>query len=138
MSCVKNPSFSDDLRTIRRLTRLSLQTQSEVAISSNKSPESRENCGFQQRRHRYLWGLPGESRPKAQRAQSQHRLLGDSNPTRSLLPTATSLAFTGFFFPLLKSVLRMDGQPAIRQQGLQCSRVSPGSMAAIRRSTSVK
>ena len=38
-----NGSFSDDLRTIRRLTRLSLQTQSEVAISSNKSPESREN-----------------------------------------------------------------------------------------------
>jgi hypothetical protein len=39
---------------MRRLARRSLQTQSESAISSIKSPESRENRGFRQRWHRYL------------------------------------------------------------------------------------
>jgi hypothetical protein len=36
---------------------------------------------------------------------------------------ATGLGFARFFFPLLKPVLGMRGQPAIRQQSLQGSRI---------------
>jgi len=35
---------------------------------------------------------------------------------------ATGLGFAGFFFPLLKPVLGMGGQPAIWQQGFQGNR----------------
>jgi hypothetical protein len=35
------------------------------------------------------------------------------------LPAATGLGFTGFFFPLFQPMLRMGGNPAIRQQGSQ-------------------
>ena len=73
------------------------------------------------------WGLPGQSRPKAQRGQSQHRLLGDSNPTCGPFAATPGLGFTGFFFPLLKPMLGMGGHPAIRQQGLQGSRVAGGN-----------
>lgn len=84
-------------RTIRRPTQFALQKQSQVAISSDELPEDRENRGFQQRRHRSLWGQPGESRPKARRAQSQNRVLGDGIPQRGPLPTATSLGLAGIF-----------------------------------------
>ena len=33
--------------------------------------------------------------------------------------TATPESFTGFLFPLLQTVFRMSGHPAIRQQGFQ-------------------
>jgi hypothetical protein len=42
-------------------------------------------------------------------------------------PAATGLGLAGFFFPLLKPVLRMGDQPPIRQQGFQGSRVAGGN-----------
>ena len=38
---------------------------------------------------------------------------------RGPLAATTGLGFAGFFFPLLKPVLGMGGNPAIRQQGFQ-------------------
>jgi len=52
-------------------------------------------------------------------AERVGRLLGDGDPTCGSLPTAADLRFTGFFFPLLQSVLGVRGDPAIRQQGFQ-------------------
>ena len=48
------------------------------------------------------------------------------NSTCGLFPAATGLGFVGFFFPLLQRMLGMGGDPAIRQQGLQGSRVTRG------------
>jgi hypothetical protein len=56
-------------------------------------------------------------------SQSYHRLSGDDDPTRGPFPTTTGLSFAGFFFPLLKPVLGVDGHPAVRQQGFQCGSV---------------
>jgi hypothetical protein len=55
--------------------------------------------------------------PKAQQSQTQndHRLLGDGKPPCGSFSTATGLGLTGFLFPLLQPMLRMGGQPAIRQ-----------------------
>ena len=73
-------------------------------------------------------GWSGKSCPKAQRAQTQnhHRLLGDGKPTCGPFPTTAGLGLAGFFFPLLQPMLGMVGQPTIRQQGLQGSRVARG------------
>jgi hypothetical protein len=40
--------------------------------------------------------------------------LDGGNPASSPLPAATGLRLAGFFFPLLKSMLRMRGNPTIR------------------------
>jgi len=70
-------------------------------------------------------GRPGKGRPKAQRAQTQnhHRLLGNSNPTCGPFPSASGLSLAGFLFPLLKSVLGVGSNPAIRQQGFRVALV---------------
>jgi len=62
--------------------------------------------------------------PWPQRAQTQkhHRLLGGGKAAGGPFPTATGLSLTEFFFPLLQPMLRMVGQPTIRQQNLQGSR----------------
>ena len=46
-------------------------------------------------------------------------LLGDGDPTCGPFTAAAGLGLAGFFFPLLKPVLGMGGQPAIRQQSFQ-------------------
>jgi hypothetical protein len=52
------------------------------------------------------------------RSQIQDRLLSDGDPA------ASGLGLVIFFFPLLQPLLGMSCQPAIRQQGLQDSRVA--------------
>jgi hypothetical protein len=49
------------------------------------------------------------------------KLLGDDDATCGPLATTAGLGLAGFFFPLLKPMLRMGGQPAIRQQCLNPS-----------------
>ncbi len=39
-------------------------------------------------------------------------------------PAATGHGLAAFFFPLLQPMLRMNGQPAIRQQSFQRSRIA--------------
>jgi len=58
--------------------------------------------------------------------QDHHHLLSDGEPTSGPLPAASGLRFTGFFFPLLQAMFGVGGQPAIRQQSLQGSRVTRG------------
>lgn len=53
-------------------------------------------------------------------------LLGDGGTAGGTFPSPSGLSLTGFFFPLLQSVLRMRGQPTIRQESLQGSRVAGG------------
>jgi hypothetical protein len=43
----------------------------------------------------------------------------NQSPAGNPPPAATGLSLAGFFFSLLKPVLGMGGQPAVRQQGLQ-------------------
>ncbi len=50
--------------------------------------------------------------------------VGRGQPTCGPLPAATSLGFTKFFFPLFQPMLGMLGQPTVRQQSLQGSRVA--------------
>ena len=68
-----------------------------------------------------------KSHRKAQTAQADHRLLRDGDSTFGTLPAATGLGLAGFFFSLLQPMLGMVGQPTIRQQGLQGSRVAWGN-----------
>ncbi len=58
--------------------------------------------------------------------QDHHHLLSDGEPTSSPLPSASGLSFAGFCFPLLQAMFGVGGQPAIRQQSLQGSRVTRG------------
>jgi hypothetical protein len=57
---------------------------------------------------------------------ARHRLLGNGETTSGPLPAASGLSLAGFFFPLFQPMLRMGGQPAIRQQGFQGSYVAWG------------
>ncbi len=50
-------SFSGTEPIIPRLARILRTVRSEIVISVFKALETRENRGFQQRRHRYLWGI---------------------------------------------------------------------------------
>jgi hypothetical protein len=60
--------------------------------------------------------------------ETHHRLLGNGKPTCGPFPaTAAGLGFARFFFPLFQPVLRMDGHPAVRQQGFRGSRVTGGN-----------
>ena len=56
-----------------------------------------------------------------------HWSLGNGGTAGGPFPATSRLGFTGFFFPLLKPVLEMGGQPTIRQQGLQGRRVTWGN-----------
>jgi hypothetical protein len=50
--------------------------------------------------------------------------LGDGDAASSPFPSASGLSLTGFFCPLLQPMLGMGGNPAIRQQQFQGSRVA--------------
>jgi hypothetical protein len=52
--------------------------------------------------------------------------LGGGKATCGPFLLTAGLGFTGFFFPLFQPMLRMSGQPAIRQQRFQGSRVAWG------------
>ncbi|MGA2256723.1 MAG: hypothetical protein ABSG53_18905 [Thermoguttaceae bacterium] len=60
------------------------------------------------------------------RVPRRRRLQGSGNAAGGPFPTATCLGFAGFLFPLLKPMLWVGGNPAIRQQSLQGSRVAGG------------
>ena len=64
--------------------------------------------------------------PVAGKSPWKSHLLGGGKPAGGPFPTTTGLGFAGFFFPLFKPTLGMGGHPAIRQQGLQGSRVARG------------
>jgi len=53
--------------------------------------------------------------------------MNESDSRRSPLAAAACLSLPGFFFPLLKPMLRMSDQPAIGQQGFQGSGVARGN-----------
>jgi len=55
--------------------------------------------------------------------------LSYGEPTSGPFLSASGLSLAGFFFPLLQPMLRVGGQPAIRQQGLQGGGVAGGHAA---------
>ncbi len=59
-------------------------------------------------------------------SRNRVHLRGGGCPASDPFPTAAGLGFAGFFFPLLQPMFGMVGQPAIRQQGFQGSRVGRG------------
>ena len=63
-------------------------------------------------------------KPNRHERRNQHRLLGDGDSPGGPLPATTSLGFARFFFLLFKPMLRMGGNPAIRQKSIKGSGVA--------------
>ena len=52
--------------------------------------------------------------PDTGKSPWKSRLLGGGKAVRGPFSAATNLGFAGFFFPLVKLMLRIGGHPAIR------------------------